>query len=95
MRFKHTCFPLFHHSAAQQKQPGGFLRHLNWKSRGGLCSVRGNQPSAHELFWHIVYLSWVSKTAYKNTVNTVKAMSTYSSLQFYKQLTLSKANLVI
>lgn len=86
------CFPSFP-SLWHQGHTGGFARPLNWRGRGGW--VRGNQPSAQELLWHITALSGVGRTAHKNTGHGVKAAHPDSCSGVYRQLTLPKATEVL
>lgn len=57
--------------------------------------MRGNQPSAQELLWHVMVLSRVGRTAHKNTGHGVKATHPDSCLGVYRQLTLPKATVVL
>lgn len=80
-------------SVAPQEHTGGFARPLDLKGRGGW--VRGNQPSAQELLWHITVLSGVSTTAHKNTGHGMKVTCSDSYFGVYRQLTLPKATVVL
>lgn len=80
-------------TVAPQEHSGGFARPLGWEGRGDW--VRGNQPSAQELLWHIAVLSRVSTTAHKNTGHGVKATGPDSYFGVYRQLTVPKATVVL